>query len=199
MTLSVVLASASQVRRRLLEDAGVAMSVDPADVDEAIIKATARREGSLPASTALALADAKARVTSARHPGALVIGADQILECAGDLFDKPQTIDAAAQTLARLRGRRHRLISAVVVVRDGTRRWQYAEAAHLTMRPFSDAFLRWYVDQMGQDLLTSVGAYRLEGLGAQLFSAIEGDFFTILGLPLLPLLEALRREGVLPE
>lgn len=148
---------------------------------------------------ALALADSKARAVAARRPGALVIGADQILECEGRWFDKPSTVAEAARHLRALRGRTHRLICAVVVVRDGERLWRHVAEARLTMRRFSDRFLDDYLASGGPAVLESVGAYRLEGLGAQLFETIEGDYFTILGLPLLPLLDFLRGERVVAE
>ncbi len=147
-------------------------------------------------ATAATLAEAKALVVSQRHPGAFVVGADQILECDGEWFDKAVDYDDAVKTLKALRNRTHRLISAVVVVLDGVQVWQDVETASLTMRPFTDRFLRSYMDEIGSDILETVGAYRLEGVGVQLFSRIDGSFFTILGLPLLPLLEFLRREGV---
>ena len=142
---------------------------------------------------AATLARAKAEAVSPRHSGPLVIGADQILECAGTWFDKPPDAKTAAQQLASLGGRTHRLVSAACVVCDGQVLWQVVEAARLTMRPLSEAAIAAYLKKAGPDALGSVGAYRLEGLGAQLFSEIEGDFFTILGLPLLPLLTFLRQ------
>ena len=143
-----------------------------------------------------ALARAKAEAVSPRHSGALVIGADQILECAGTWFDKPPDAKAAARQLESLCGRTHRLVSAVCVVRDGGRLWHMVEAARLTMRPLSEAAIAAYLEKAGPEALDSVGAYRLEGLGAQLFSEIEGDYFAILGLPLLPLLAFLRQHGI---
>ena len=134
-------------------------------------------------------------LVSTRRRNALVIGADQVLVLDGALFDKPVDRADAAATLRRLRGRRHELVSAVAVVLDGATIWRHAEAAHLTMRPFSDDFLDAYLDAVGEAAYASVGAYFLEGAGIQLFSEIEGDFFTILGLPLLPLLAFLRERG----
>lgn len=154
----------------------------------------ARRAGVEEAAEALARA--KAEAVSPRHTGALVIGADQILECAGAWFDKPPDATAAARQLGSLCGRTHRLVSAVCVARDGQIIWQVVDAARLTMRPLSEAAIAAYLEKAGPEALESVGAYRLEGLGAQLFSAIEGDFFTILGLPLLPLLAFLRQHGI---
>jgi septum formation protein len=193
----LILASASGARHFILERAGIPHAHEPAGIDEGAIKAA--MPGIAAEDVALALADAKARAVSARRPGAMVIGADQILECEGRWFDKPASAEEAARHLRALRGRTHRLVSAVVAVRDGERRWRHAASARLTMRDFSDEFLRAYLARSGPEILESVGAYRLEGLGPQLFAAIEGDFFTILGLPLLPLLDFLRGERALPR
>lgn len=193
-----VLASGSPTRLAMLSEAGVPVAVDPALVDEEEIKQSCHAAGLDAADAAEALAELKARRTATRHRGRLVIGADQMLECDGRWFDKPADRDGARQQLADLRGRRHRLVSAAVVVRDDQRLWHAVTTAELTMRPFSDAFLDRYLDVAGTDVLSSVGAYRIEGLGAQLFERVSGDHFTILGLPLLPLLDFLRIQGVLP-
>jgi len=193
----LVLASASVTRARLLAEAGVAVSVDPAILEESEIIASFRAEGALSGECAAALAEAKASRVSARHPGALVIGADQILDCEGQWLEKPQDVAAARAQLRRLRGKTHELVSAVAVLRDGGTLWRAVDRARLTMRPFSDAFLEDYLARLGEDVLRSVGAYRLEALGAQLFERVEGDFFTILGLPLLPLLGFLRDHRAL--
>lgn len=193
----IILASASASRRRMLDSAGVPLVVDVAAVDEQAVKQSLAQETTNPARVAEALAEMKALRVSARHPGALVIGADQMLDCEGRWFDKPGSLDEARQHLIALRHRTHRLTSSVVAVRDGQRLWRHTESARLTMRDFSDAFLDRYLEDVGPDALHSVGAYQLEGLGAQLFLLIEGDFFTILGLPLLPLLDFLRENGVL--
>lgn len=190
----LVLASASSARRMILERAGIPFEVLPATIDETSVKAA--MQGVDVEDVALALADAKARAVAARRPDALVLGADQILECEDRWFDKPKDRAEAEQHLRALRGRAHRLISAVVAVRDGERVWRHVESAVLTMRPFSDVFLANYLDAGGSEILESVGAYRLEGLGPQLFAGIEGDYFTILGLPLLPVLEFLRGQGL---
>ncbi|HTS93480.1 MAG TPA: nucleoside triphosphate pyrophosphatase [Stellaceae bacterium] len=193
----LVLASASSTRRRLLAESGVVVCVDPASIPETEMIAASRAKGASAGDCAVLLAEAKAAEVSARHPRAFVIGADQMLDCEGDWLEKPLDLGAARAQLARLRGRTHRLFSAVAVLRDGRRLWSALDRAALTMRPFSDAFLDDYLARTGDDALHSVGAYRLEGLGAQLFERIEGDFFTILGLPLLPLLGFLREEGAL--
>jgi len=187
------------VRGDILRGAGVVFVTDPSTVDEAPIKQRCRKDRLDAGQAAMTLAQAKAAEVAARHPGALVIGADQILECGGRWFDKPENPDAARQTLISLRGRRHKLVNAVTVIRDGEFLWRHTETATLTMRDFSDAFLDHYIEDGGPDILASVGAYRLEQSGAQLFTAIEGSYFTILGLPLLALLECLRRHGVLEK
>ncbi|MFZ5791410.1 MAG: Maf family protein [Pseudomonadota bacterium] len=192
------LASASVTRARLLENAGLAFAAEPAPVDEEEAKRALEAEGADAAAIAEALAELKARAVSRRHPGAFVIGADQVLDCDGRRFDKPADLAAARAQLLALRGRTHELVSAAVVVRDGKRLWHHVGRARLTMRPFSDAFLDRYLAQAGPAILGSVGAYQLEGLGAQLFARIEGDHFTILGLPLLPLLDFLRTHGLVP-
>ena len=192
---AVVLASASQTRWRLLASCGVEATADAARIDEAGIKASMARQGAATVEIALALAETKAKLVSGRHPGALVIGADQVLVLDGTIFDKPVDRAQAAATLRQLRGRRHDLVSALVVVLDGSPIWRRTDAAHLTMRAFSDGFLEAYLDAVGEQAYASVGAYYLEGPGLQLFSEVEGDYFTILGLPLLPLLAFLRERG----
>ncbi|WP_459196136.1 Maf family protein [Azospirillum argentinense] len=196
---TVVLASGSRTRAEMLERAGVRVTLAPAAVDEEEIKLAARAEGAPVEDVAETLAELKAQRVTRKHPGALVIGADQMLECEGRWFDKPADRDAARVQLQDLRGKMHRLVSCAVVIRDGERLWHHVDRARLTMRPFSDAFLDSYLNAAGDDVLGSVGAYHLEGLGAQLFHRVDGDFFTILGLPLLPLLGFLRVHGVIAE
>jgi len=192
----LVLASGSRTRAAMLEQAGVTAILDRPLVDEDEVKAAGRAEGVSADIVAEALAELKAQRITRRHPGALVVGADQMLECEGRWFDKPADRAAARAQLLDLRGKTHRLVSCAVVVRDGERMWHKIDSARLTMRTFSEAFLDDYLDRVGDDVLHSVGAYQLEGLGAQLFHRVEGDFFTILGLPLLPLLGFLRVHGV---
>ncbi len=193
---AVVLASASRARLELLLCAGVATRAEPARVDEQEVRASLRAERAGVEDAAETLAELKALKVSRHASGALVIGADQILVCDGAWFDKPPDRTRAAADLRALSGKRHSLATAVCVVRDGVQLWHHRESARLTMRPLGDAFIDAYLDAIGADALVSVGAYQLEGLGAQLFSRIEGDYFTILGLPLLPLLEFLRNHGV---
>lgn len=193
----IILASASRARRAMLESAGVSLTVDVAAVDEDAMKQAMRVETNSPGRVAETLAELKAVRVSARHPGALVIGADQMLDQDGLWFDKPKTTEEARAQLMSLRHRTHRLTSAVVAVRDGRRVWYHTDQALLTMRNFSDSFLDHYLETVGDAVRSSVGAYQLEGLGAQLFLSAEGDFFTILGLPLLPLLDFLRENGEL--
>jgi septum formation protein len=150
-----------------------------------------------PGDLAQSLAAAKAISVANQMPDALVIGADQVLNLSGKAFDKPGSRDEARRHLLELRGLPHVLETAICCARDGKVLWDHLERATLTMRAFSESFLDEYLDHMGSDVTTSVGAYKLEGLGAQLFDNIEGDYFTILGLPLLPLLDYLRRQGAL--
>lgn len=196
---TVVLASGSRFRAAMLEAAGVSVAVDAPAVDEAAVKAAMRSQPAGAAETAETLAALKAQQISRRWPGALVIGADQMLDCEGNWFDKPADRAHARQTLQRLRGRTHDLVTAVCVVRDGLILWHHIARAHLTMRMFSDAFLDTYLARIGDAAADSVGAYQLEGLGVQLFSHIDGDHFTIVGLPLLPLLDFLRGHGVIEQ
>jgi len=196
---AVVLASGSMTRRRMLQAAGIAVTVDPAAIDEDEIKRSLRAGGGNAAECATALAETKALRVSTRHKNLLVLGTDQILECDGAFFDKPKDRASAAAQLAALAGRRHHLVSAAAVARNGAVIWRHVDRAELSMRPLSERFISRYIEAGGEDLLQTVGAYRLEGLGAQLFERTEGDFFTILGLPLLPLLAFLRDQGLLPQ
>lgn len=195
----LILASASPYRRRMLENAGVAFRVVPADVDEAALKRGLAAKMGKPAAAivAEALARAKAEAVSARHLDAVVIGADQVLALDDELFDKPGDIVEARVQLDRLRGRTHRLISAVALAQGGEILWTHIGEAVLTMRRFSPDFLERYLTQAGASVGQIVGAYEIEGAGIQLFERVEGDHFTIIGLPLVPLLAELRSRGVI--
>jgi nucleoside triphosphate pyrophosphatase len=199
LTEQLILASASPTRAALLAAAGVEVRVEPAAVDEEAVKQTYRAKGHAAVECALALAEAKARRVAGRHDRAFVIGADQILVCDGLWFDKPSDLGAARAQLKALRGRTHELATAVCVVQNGTRIWHTVKQPHLLMREFSDIFLDDYLAVEGAAVLGTVGAYRLESRGVQLFERVEGDHFTILGLPLLELLEFLRECGQLPS
>jgi septum formation protein len=189
----LVLASKSDIRRQLLAAAGIPVEVRPADIDE---RGLARASGAAsPQDVARLLASAKAKGVALAVPGRLVLGADQTLGFAGRAFSKAKDRPAARAQLAGLRGQAHELHSAVALVRDGTLLFEHVGAARLTMRAFSDAFLDRYIDASGEAVLHSVGGYQLEAFGVHLFERIEGDHFTILGLPLLPLLGFLRQAG----
>lgn len=193
----IVLASASPARASLLRAAGLEVEQRPAAVDETAIKEALHADAVAPADAAVALAELKAGRVAANAPGDLVLGADQILTCEARWFDKPSDLAEARAQLAALAGRRHELWTAAVAFRDGTRIWHQVTETRLWMRPCSAAFLDRYLEAVGEAALTSVGAYQVEGLGAQLFARIEGDHFAILGLPLLGALEFLRVQGVL--
>ncbi|WP_372617165.1 Maf family protein [Falsiroseomonas sp.] len=207
----IVLASSSATRRALLTGAGLEFEAVPAAVDEAALKESAQAEGIPPEDAAIMLAEAKAERIARRRPDALVLGCDQLLTCripdsgapggATDgrerWFDKPADLAAARAQLLALRGRTHRLVTATVAWRGGTRIWQDVSVPRLTMRSFSDAFLDAYLAAEREAVCASVGGYRLEGLGVHLFSRVEGEHSAILGLPLLPLLGFLRGHGVL--
>jgi septum formation protein len=197
--MSLVLASASAARADLLRRAGVDIVVDPGRVDEAAVKASLLAEGAPPRDVADKLAELKALRVGSRHDRALVLGADQVLVHRGEILDKPASLDQARTHLERLRGQHHELLSAAVIVLQGAPIWRHVGQARLTMRPFSDAFLDGYLARVGENALTSVGAYHLEGLGAQLFARVDGDYFTVLGLPLLEILGFLRARGLLAE
>jgi septum formation protein len=193
----IILASASPTRARLLEAAGVPFTVQPPDIDESPLKQQAREANRAAIECARDLAYAKAAVVSMRYPEALVIGADQLLAMSDEWFDKPPDIVAAHAQLRRLRGRTHVLATAVCVLRAGERLWHAASMPELAMRDFSDAVLDDYLAAEGDRVLGSVGAYRLESGGIQLFSRMTGDHFAVLGLPLIELLEFLRSRGAL--
>jgi len=195
----LILASASTARVALLRGAGLAFSAKPAAVDEDAVKEEMNERGAPAEDTAMALAALKAERISQREPDTLVIGADQLLDCDGQWFDKAVDREDASAQLRALRGRVHGLATAVCVAQGGRTIWRYAETPALRMRDLSDKFIEDYLTAAGEEATGCVGAYRLEGLGAQLFAQIKGDYFTILGLPLLPLLGFLREHDVVPE
>lgn len=194
-----VLASASRTRIAMLENAGIEIDTDAAELDEdAIIKSLTQTADPLSAEdVALVLAQAKAQHVAERHPGRLVIGCDQTLGLGDELFTKPANMDEARRNLLKLSGKTHFLHSAVAICASGETDWTFCDTARMKMRDLSPQFIGRYLAQAGGGVLSSVGVYQLEGLGAQLFDEVDGDFFTILGLPLLPLLAELRARQVI--
>ncbi|NNF76922.1 MAG: septum formation protein Maf [Rhizobiales bacterium] len=193
----LVLASASQIRRQLLEYAGLSFQVHPADLDEAAIKQiflTEQNEAK-PSDIAQLLAQTKAVVVSELYPGHLVIGSDQILIHEDRILSKPGSTDEARNQLLDMRGKTHELVSAVAVALDGSVQWSFEDSAHLSMRKVSNAFVGNYLAGMGDEVTQSVGGYKLEGLGIHLFEKVRGNYHTILGLPMLPFLEFLRSRN----
>jgi len=193
----LVLASKSASRHVILRDAGIPVAVEPADIDERAIEQRSAKQDA--GELAAVLAREKARTVAARHPGRLVLGADQTLALGERHFSKPADRAGARRQLAALRGQTHELHSAIALARGSSVLFEHREVARLTMRSFSDQFLEAYLDAAGAAVTASVGAYQLEKVGIQLFERIEGDHFTILGLPVLPLLEFLRSAGWLAE
>ncbi len=196
---ALILASASPARAAKLAAAGVPAEIEPARVDEEAVRDSLLAEGAPPRDIADKLAELKAFRAAARHPDRLVLGADQVLVAGERLHAKPRDRAEARAQLRALSGRSHNLLSAAVIVDSGAAVWRHVGTARLTMRPFTDAFLEDYLDRLGDLAFASVGCYQLEGLGAQLFSRVDGDFFTVLGLPLLELLGYLRVREVLIE
>lgn len=196
MAQTLILASASPARKAVLDNAGVTFDVRPSRVDEDELKRSLKAQNMPAKNIAEALAEAKALKISRMVPEALVLGGDQILVCNDVMFDKPMDMDHAAAHLRALSGKWHSLETALVLAEGGQSIWRHLSAAKLKMRQLSDSFIADYLNQIGPAALTSVGAYQLEGLGAQLFEKIEGDFFTILGLPVLPVLQQLRLRAM---
>ena len=193
----LVLASASPSRQRMLMAAGVPFRICPADLDESALIADLKGQGVDAAGIAATLAEQKAMTVSRRSPGALALGGDSVLALGQEIVCKCRDLEELKALLGKLSGQAHQLISAACLARDGAPIWHHTGQARLTMRRLSEAFLDAYLTAEGEGLLSSVGGYRYEGRGAQLFSQVEGDAFTILGLPLLAVLAALRREGIL--
>jgi septum formation protein len=197
MSMPLILASGSPSRRTLLANAGIAFEVVRPDIDERAVEATLEGSGVTPGEVATILAEAKAVEVSGRRPDALAIGADQTLSLGDEVLHKAGDMEAARRRLLALSGRTHRLHSAVVLAKGGVAVWRHVSVASMTMRTLSPEFIGRHLARVGDSVLGSVGAYQVEGEGIQLFERIEGDTFTIVGLPLLPLLAALRERGAI--
>lgn len=197
MTEKLILASGSPFRKKLLEHAGIGVEAIPADLDERALEAPLADSGASPEDVALVLAEAKATAVSEEHPGRLVLGCDQTLSLGDEVFHKPSDMEGARRHLLKLSGQTHHLNSAVVLVRDGETLWRHVGIASLTMRKLDPAFIGRHLARVGDKALSSVGAYQIEGEGIQLFDKVEGDYFTIVGLPILPVLEKLRELGAI--
>ena len=191
----LVLASRSSIRQKLLAAAGVPVEARPADLDERALEAAAVPQSA--GAVAALLAREKAGAVAKRHHGRLTLGADQTLALGDQRFAKPEDRDAARAQLRAMRGRSHELHSAIVFVQDGTVLFEHVAVVRMIMRVFSDQFLEFYLDALGEAVIATIGAYQIEGLGVQLFERIEGDYFTVLGLPLMQALDFLRRRGCL--
>ncbi len=196
--MRLILASGSATRRLLMQNAGLSFEAVAADIDERAAEQPLLQTGAPPEDLALALAMAKAVLVSENHPEALVIGADQILDLEGERLTKPADMEAARRQLLSLSGRTHHLHAGLACARGGEVVWEHVETAALTMRKLDPAFVGRHLARAGPAILNSVGAYQLEGPGIQLFERVDGDYFAILGLPLLPLLAFLRTQGI-PE
>ncbi|MFT5160139.1 MAG: septum formation protein [Paracoccaceae bacterium] len=199
MTDQIILASTSEIRRSLLRNAGVEFTTIAARIDEQSITASLLAENASPRDIADHLAEMKALRISQKFPDALVIGSDQVLEHDGKVLDKPSDLTAAHQQLRQLRRSKHTLLSAAVVVRGGKPLWRHVGQTRLWMRDFSDEYLQSYLERQGNDVLSSVGSYKLESEGIRLFAKIEGDYFNVLGIPLLELLNYLATSGVIQK
>ena len=197
MNSKIILASKSIHRKMLMENAGLNFDTASADIDERTIETAVKDTGVIPKELALILANAKALDVSQKNTDQYVIGSDQTMSMQDKMFHKPESMDDARRRLLELSGSTHELNSAVVIVKNGETIWQHVSTAELTMRKLTPEFIGRHLAQAGDDVLTSVGAYQLEKEGVQLFDNIEGDFFTIVGLPMLPLLEELRNLGVI--
>lgn len=199
MSTHILLASGSEIRAQLLRQAGVAFRVEVARVDEGAIKAALLAEGAAPRDIADTLAEAKARKVSGKHPGEMVLGCDQVLDFEGTLLSKPDTKDHALDQLKAMRGKRHMLLSAAVIYRDGEPLWRHVGQVRLVTRMASDAYLESYVDRNWESIRHAVGAYKLEEEGVRLFTTIDGSYFNVLGLPMLELINYLGLQGIIEQ
>ena len=197
MSLSLTLASQSAIRAQLLRNAGLVVEIRPARIDEETIRLALEAEGATPRDVADTLAEMKAAKVSAASPGVLTLGADQVLELKGRIFSKPESPEEAAEQLRALSGRTHRLLSALVAMRDGQPLWRHVAEVRLTMHPLTDEFIAGYVARNWESIRHAVGCYKLEEEGVRLFSGLEGDYFAVLGLPLIEFLNWLRARGEL--
>ncbi|UKV14494.1 Maf family protein [Thalassospiraceae bacterium SW-3-3] len=193
----LILASSSKARHSMLTNAGVDCEAIASMIDEDGYKQSMKAEGASAAEAAETLAEMKALRMYRQQPDGIVIAADQMLECNGIWFDKPRDCDNTRAQLRALRGKTHQLVSAAVIYKEGSRIWGTIDTAHLTVRNFTDEWLEDYLDTAGEEIYNCVGGYQLEGIGAQLFTEVRGDYFTVLGLPLLPVIGFLRDHGIL--
>lgn len=197
MALPLILASQSPFRAALLKNAGIQFTSQKSNIDERAVEAPLYETGATPEDVALILAEAKAEDVSERFSHSLIIGCDQTLSLDGEIFHKPADMDGARRHLLALSGKTHQLNSAVVLVQNGQTLWRHVSVAQMTMRHLEPAFIGRHLARVGDIALSSVGAYQIEGEGVQLFDKIDGDYFTIVGLPLLPLLKELRARGII--
>ena len=198
MTETLILASGSEIRAQLLRNAGLEFTAVKPRVDEDAVKASLQSEQASPRDIADTLAELKAQRVASKHPDALVIGCDQVLAMNQTMFSKPETPQEALSQLQTLRGQKHQLLSAAVIYGDGKPQWRHVGVVRLQMRDASDEYLSGYVDRNWESIRHAVGAYKLEEEGVRLFSRIDGDYFNVLGLPLLELLSYLTLRGTLP-
>ncbi|MCU0900584.1 MAG: Maf family protein [Cypionkella sp.] len=196
--MTLILASSSQIRMQLLNAAAVPFTASPARIDEETIRRALEAENARPRDIADTLAEMKARKVAERHPQDLVLGCDQVLDLKGKVLSKPDSPQMALDQLTQLRGQTHKLLSAAVLYHEAKPIWRFIGEARLTMRSVSDTYLSDYIERNWESIRHSVGAYKLEEEGSRLFSAVDGDYFTVLGLPLLPLLGYLGDRGFIP-
>lgn len=197
MAISLILASKSPFRAQLLKNAGLSFGTENAHIDERAVEAPLYRSGATPEDVAIVLAEAKAHAVSEKNPDAIIIGCDQTLSLGDEIFHKAVNLEDAGKNLLKLSGKTHQLNSGIVLVKNGETIWRHVAVAYMTMRVLQPQFIGRYLGRVGDVALSSVGAYQVEGEGIQLFEKIEGDYFTIIGLPLLPLLQKLREESLI--